>query len=190
MKTLFLAAALVALAGPAPAQTGHQHHPGGTPAPQSQAQPQTPASAQPQGSMPMGQMMPNMPEQCRAMMQNMPQGCMGMMQGGMMQGGMMHGRMQGMPASPSQASQSEATKAFSEAMDRMHGPMMEGIRDPDPDVASVKGMIPHHQGAIDMARIVLQHGKDEQTRRWAADVIREQEREIAEMQAWLKNRGR
>ncbi len=74
-------------------------------------------------------------------------------------------------------------------MERMHGPMMAGVRDPDPDVAFVKGMIPHHQGAIDMARIVLQHGKDEQARKWATDVIREQAREIAKMEAWLKARG-
>jgi uncharacterized protein (DUF305 family) len=75
-------------------------------------------------------------------------------------------------------------------MERMHGPMMEGVRDPDPDVAFVRGMIPHHQGAIEMARVVLQHGRDEQARKWAADVIREQAREIAEMQAWLKARGK
>jgi uncharacterized protein (DUF305 family) len=75
-------------------------------------------------------------------------------------------------------------------MDRMHGPMMQGIQEPDPDVAFVKGMIPHHQGAIDMAKVVLQYGKDEQTRKWAADVIREQQREIGEMQAWLKAKGR
>jgi uncharacterized protein (DUF305 family) len=81
-------------------------------------------------------------------------------------------------------------QAYETAMERMHGPMMEGVRDPDPDVAFVRGMIPHHQGAIDMARIVLQHGRDAQTRKWAADVIREQEREIAEMQAWLKARGK
>jgi uncharacterized protein (DUF305 family) len=75
-------------------------------------------------------------------------------------------------------------------MERMHGPMMEGVRDPDPDVAFVRGMIPHHQGAIEMARVVLQHGRDEQARKWATDVIREQAREIAEMQAWLKARGK
>ena len=84
------------------------------------------------------------------------------------------------------AAPGEAVRAYESAMERMHGPMMEGVRDPDPDVAFVKGMIPHHQGAIDMARVVLQHGRDERTKRWAADVIREQEREIAEMQAWLE----
>jgi uncharacterized protein (DUF305 family) len=54
---------------------------------------------------------------------------------------------------------------------------------------SSAAMIPHHQGAIDMAKVVLQHGKDEQTKKLAADVIREQEREIAEMREWLKKRG-
>ena len=47
-------------------------------------------------------------------------------------------------------------------------------------------MIPHHQGAIDMAKVVLQYGKNEQTRKWANDIIREQAREINEMQEWLK----
>jgi uncharacterized protein (DUF305 family) len=72
----------------------------------------------------------------------------------------------------------------------MRRPMMQGIVDPDPDVAFVKGMIPHHQSAIDMAKVVLQHGKDAEARKWATDVIREQEREIAEMQAWLKKHGK
>jgi uncharacterized protein (DUF305 family) len=93
----------------------------------------------------------------------------------------------GAPAAPAH---SEAVKAYSTAMDRMHGPMMQGIQEPDPDVAFVKGMIPHHQGAIDMAKVVLQYGKDEQTKKWAADVIREQQREIDEMQAWLKAKGK
>jgi uncharacterized protein (DUF305 family) len=50
-------------------------------------------------------------------------------------------------------------------------------------------MIPHHQSAIDMAKVVLQHGNDEQAKKWATDVIREQEREIAEMWEWLRKRG-
>jgi uncharacterized protein (DUF305 family) len=63
------------------------------------------------------------------------------------------------------------------------------VQDGDPDAAFVKGMIPHHQAAIDMAKVVLQHGKDEQAKKWANDVIREQQREITEMQDWLKKRG-
>ena len=125
--------------------------------------------------------MQGMPEQCRGMMQNMPEGCRGIMQGGMMRQGMM----------PRQAaSQSEATNAYMAAMDRMNGPMMQGVQDSDPDVAFVKGMIPHHQGAIEMAKVALQHGKDEQTKKWANDIVREQQREMAEMQEWLKKRGK
>jgi uncharacterized protein (DUF305 family) len=40
-----------------------------------------------------------------------------------------------------------------------------------------------------MAKVVLQYGKDDQAKKWANDVIREQEREIGEMRAWLKAKG-
>jgi uncharacterized protein (DUF305 family) len=82
-----------------------------------------------------------------------------------------------------------ATKAYREANAKMHRDMDITFSD-DADVDFVRGMIPHHQGAIDMAKVALQHGKDEQIRKWATDVIREQEHEIAEMQAWLKKQGR
>ena len=76
-----------------------------------------------------------------------------MMQGGMMQGGMMRDK----PTDT--AGMSDAAKAYMEAMKRMDGPMMHGIQAGDPDVAVVQAMIPHHQGAIDMARAVVQFGK-------------------------------
>jgi uncharacterized protein (DUF305 family) len=140
----------------------------------------------PMGQMPMSQMMQGMPDQCRAMMQNMPQNCMSMMQQ-MMQGrmGMMPGGMQ-----TQSTNQTAATKAYMEAAERMHGPMMEGMQASDPDVAFVRGMIAHHQGAIDMAKVVLQYGKDDQTKKWASDIIRDQQREITEMQEWLKKNAR
>ena len=58
------------------------------------------------------------------------------------------------------ATAATAEAAYRAAMDRMHGPMMQGIANADPDTAFVLGMIPHHQGAIDMAEIVLKFGKD------------------------------
>jgi uncharacterized protein (DUF305 family) len=82
-----------------------------------------------------------------------------------------------------------ATQAYRAANAKMHKDMDIAYSN-DADADFVRGMIPHHQGAIDMAKVALQYGKDEQTRTWAADVIREQTREIAEMQAWLDKRGR
>ena len=77
------------------------------------------------------------------------------------------------------------TQAYVDAMNETHGLMMDGVMADDPDVAFVRGMIPHHQGAIDMARIVQQYGDDPQTKAWADQIIAAQEAEIAEMEAWL-----
>ena len=80
-----------------------------------------------------------------------------------------------------------ATKAYREANKKMHAGMDIRFSN-DADVDFIRGMIPHHQGAIEMAKVVLEHGKDEKTRKWATDIIREQQREIAEMQQWLKTK--
>ncbi|GGN47746.1 MULTISPECIES: DUF305 domain-containing protein [Deinococcus] len=50
-------------------------------------------------------------------------------------------------------------------------------------------MIPHHQSAIDSSRAVLERAKDEQVRAWATQIIADQTREIAEMQAQLRAYG-
>ena len=56
----------------------------------------------------------------------------------------------------------------------------------DVDADFVAMMVPHHQGAIDMAKVQLLHGKDPQMRRLAQEIITDQQLEIELMQRWLK----
>lgn len=52
------------------------------------------------------------------------------------------------------------------------------------DQAFIDMMIPHHQGAIEMAQVELQDGNDAQTRKLAQRIIDAQTREIEEMNSW------
>jgi hypothetical protein len=83
--------------------------------------------------------------------------------------------------------QTDAQGAYEEAMHAMHGPMMMGMKHPDADKAFVLGMIPHHQGALDMAQIQLKFGKDRQMRRLAFDILRTQHIEVIQMNRWLRD---
>ncbi|MCJ9671505.1 MULTISPECIES: DUF305 domain-containing protein [unclassified Neorhizobium] len=84
---------------------------------------------------------------------------------------------------------SPSTKAFQDANAKMHKDMAIQYSG-DTDADFVRSMIPHHRGAIDMAKVELAHGKDPEIRKLAQAVIKAQEAEIADMQAWLKAHGK
>src|SRR5256885_7146472 len=74
------------------------------------------------------------------------------------------------------------------SMDKMHNAMGAVARSGNSDVDFVKLMLPHHQAAIDMAKIQLANGKDSQIRRLAQEIVTDQQSEIELMQLWLKQR--
>ncbi len=82
------------------------------------------------------------------------------------------------------AKASDSTKAYETAMAAMMKGMMMTMTG-KPDLDFVQGMMPHHQGAIDMAKVVLQFGKDPEIKKLAEGVIKAQEGEIAFMKDWL-----
>jgi uncharacterized protein (DUF305 family) len=83
---------------------------------------------------------------------------------------------------------SASTKAYEESMETMHKGMMVPYTG-DADLDFVRGMIPHHQGAVDMCKIQLEYGKDKEIRKLCKGIIGSQEKEIGMMKAWLKKRG-
>ena len=103
----------------------------------------------------------------------------GMNMGGMNMGGMTMGAGADTPSS----------KAYAAVMNTMMANMMAPYTG-DADVDFVKGMIPHHQAAIDMAKVQLEFGKDPAIRAIAEEVIKAQEGEIAVMKTRLAAHGK
>lgn len=95
-----------------------------------------------------------------------------------------HSGHQGMTMGAPSGDQSASSKAFAEANAKMHAAMDIPFTG-DTDVDFVRGMIGHHQGAIDMAKIELEHGKNPEIRKLAEEIIAAQEGEIRMMEAWL-----
>lgn len=98
--------------------------------------------------------------------------------------GMQHA-MPGMKAESDGSASSAAFKAANDKMMRDMSVPMTGDTDKD----FVAGMIPHHQGAIDMAEIELKYGKDPEIKKLARNIIAAQKKEIALMRRWQQKHG-
>ena len=76
-------------------------------------------------------------------------------------------------------------QAYAKSMENMHGEMTLGVSDPVPDMAFARGMLPHHIAAVDMAKVQLEYGTDEEMRQLAQDIIDTQQTEIDMMKNWI-----
>jgi uncharacterized protein (DUF305 family) len=101
-----------------------------------------------------------------------------------------HAAAQHLQHAPAHGTHSDAAiEAYVAASERMHqGMAIQFTGDPDVDFA--RAMIPHHQGAIDMARALLEHGQDPEMRALAEAIIAAQEKEIGFLRSWLEQRSR
>jgi uncharacterized protein (DUF305 family) len=103
--------------------------------------------------------------------------------------GMMHGEMM-MNMKPGMH-MSEADKGYMAAMHAMGQNMMGMQMTGDPSADFVRMMIPHHQSAIDMAKVLLQQEKaDPEIKAIAEKIVADQTKEIEQLQAWLKTHDR
>lgn len=87
------------------------------------------------------------------------------------------------------AGQADAMAGYMAGMDRMMQDMAKMPVTGDADADFLLMMIPHHQSALDMAKVVLEAGDDPETLALARAIITAQEQEIAQMTAMLARLG-
>ncbi|MES2425319.1 MAG: DUF305 domain-containing protein [Bacteroidota bacterium] len=75
-------------------------------------------------------------------------------------------------------------------MDEMMDKMMMPAKAASPEGAFFEEMIPHHEGAIQMAKYEIAHGKDFEMRQLAKSIMAEQNSEIGLMKLWLKDNSK
>ena len=103
---------------------------------------------------------------------------------GMNHGQMEHGQMQGMDHQAMMAG-----NPYGQAEMDMHMKMM-AAKQGDAAEMWTRKMIEHHRGAIAMSRIAVREAQDPETRRMAQITITKQERDIADLQGWLRRHGK
>lgn len=81
---------------------------------------------------------------------------------------------------------SDFTREMHAGMQKMMHDMHAARDSGNPDIDFLAMMIPHHAGAVDMARLVLIHGRDPLVRQLAEEIIAGQTTEIAAMHARLE----
>jgi uncharacterized protein (DUF305 family) len=97
--------------------------------------------------------------------------------------------MPGMDMSGGKKADSAYMTEMNSGMTKMDKDMANAPMNGNPDHDFVTMMIPHHQGAIDMAETELKYGKDPEMKKLAKAIIAAQDKEIAQMNAWLKTDG-
>lgn len=100
---------------------------------------------------------------------------------GTMQG---HGMHQGQPAQS--MPKDPASRAYMQSMQKMNRDMRSKRMTGNADADFARMMAAHHQGAIDMARVELQYGKDPDLKAMAQKMVDDQTKEVQQLQDWLK----
>lgn len=91
------------------------------------------------------------------------------------------------PLLPVDANAAPVRDALNQSMKAMHTAMSSVLMTGNPDIDFAVMMIPHHQGAVEMAKVELRSGTDPRLRRLAQEIVVTQQAEIAFMQLTLKH---